>query len=66
MGDPSEWEVVVPPSPEREAERKFQIWSEGQKQKGVLLRPEDVRRDQLFQGSGEGCVIRYLVRKKAP
>ena len=64
MSDENEWEVVVPPLQAREADDKVRQWKKGQEDKGLTVRPEDVRRDQIHQGRGMGCVIRYLVRKK--
>jgi len=62
MSDENDWKVIVPPLPEQEAEKKFRQWKKEQEDKGMRVRPEDVRRDLINQGRGQGCVIRYLVR----
>lgn len=61
----SDWEVVVPALPQEEAEKAFHRWTQEQEKKGRKLRPADVRRDQVLKGPGEGCLIRYLVRRSS-
>ena len=61
--DNSEWEIVVPALPQEKAERRFRLWMKGQQAKGRTVQSKDVRRDQIFKGPGEGCAVRYLVRK---
>jgi len=63
MSEKSEWEVVVPPLPEHEAEQNFRQWKKAQEDQGRNVRPEDVRRDRIFTGSG--CVVRFLVKKNS-
>jgi hypothetical protein len=62
-GDSGEWEIIVPPLPQEQAEKTFQQWTQHQKNQGRTVRREDVRRDQISRGAGGGCVIRYLLRK---
>jgi hypothetical protein len=61
----SAWEVVVPALPQEEAEKTFHLWKQEQEKKGIKLRPTDVRRDQVLKGPGEGCLVRYLVRRSS-
>ena len=53
-----DWIEIVPPLPQAEADRKLEEW-----RKTHQSRPEDLRRDQVFAGAGQGCLVRYLVRR---
>jgi hypothetical protein len=70
MGNPTkspedEWEVIVPPLPQEEAEKRFEQWKRDQQGKRLTLRPEDVRMDRIHQGPQQGCVVRFLIRKRS-
>jgi len=58
-----EWQEVVPPLPEAEAEQRFRQWKKLQEEQGRKIRPEQVRRDLVHQGPGQGCVVRFLFQK---
>ncbi len=62
LSDKNEWEVIVPPLPQEEAEKKFHQWKQEQEANGRGVRLDHVRLDQILMGPGQGCVVRYLVR----
>jgi hypothetical protein len=63
MSNHGDWETIVPALPAAEAEKRFSEWKLERERKGLTIPPEDVRRDQILAGPGEGCLVRYLVRK---
>ena len=47
------WKEIVPPLPQAEADHLLEEW-----RKTHDTRPEDIRRDQIFMGPGQGCLVR--------
>lgn len=56
-----DWDLIVPESLPKEADRLFQDWTEEQRRLGRSVDQEKIRRDQVF--AGKGCVVRYLLRR---
>lgn len=57
-----EWLEVVPPLPEAEAVQRFREWKAFQAEQGRNLYPEQIRRDLVLNGPGQGCIVRFLVK----